>query len=100
MAKAEAKTSSRIAGYVCILFLAVTVLAMLAAWSLGFAFGFTDFVFLFAFAYVPYKTLYKKKGLSKFEWVALVFLTAVWLVVMFAALAAGFVVALIAAASA
>jgi hypothetical protein len=100
MSKAGAKTSSRIAGYVSLVFLAVTVVALLAAWSLGFTFGFTDFVFLVAFAYVPYKTLFKKESLSKFEWVALVFLTAVWAVVMIAAFVAGFVIALIGAASA
>ena len=91
---------SRIAGYVSLVLLAVTIIAMLAAWSLGFSFGFTDFVFLVAFAYVPYKTLFKKESMSKFEWAALVFLTAVWLVVMVAVFVDGFVIALIGAASA
>jgi hypothetical protein len=93
--------ASIIAGYVSLAFLALTVLLLLAMWSvLGFVFSWTYFVFLIVFAYVPYKTLRKKEKLSKLEWALLVIVTVVWAVVMIAVFVAGFVIALIGAASA
>lgn len=102
MAKGSARTgANKIAGYAGVVFLALSVLLILVAWSLvGFVLSWSDLVFLIVFSYVPYKTLRKKENLSTWEWALFIIVSVAWAVVMIAAFVAGFIVAMLAAASA